>query len=107
MEPTANDLFAALGEPTRRAIFQRLSHEGEQTVGRLTTHAGVSQPAVSKHLAVLRQAGLVEGRPEGRETYYRVRSEGLAPLIDWLGVYGVFWRDRIDALSDLLDRMDT
>ncbi|VWC00782.1 ArsR/SmtB family transcription factor [Burkholderia lata] len=107
MEPTANDLFAALGEPTRRAIFQRLSHEGEQTVGRLTVHAGVSQPAVSKHLAVLRQAGLVEGRPEGRETYYRARSEGLAPLIDWLGVYGVFWRDRIDALSDLLDRMDT
>ncbi|VWD55801.1 ArsR family transcriptional regulator [Burkholderia lata] len=54
----------------------------------------------------MRQAGLVEGRLEGRETYYRARSEGLAPLIDWLGVYGVFWRDRIDALSDLLDRMD-
>lgn len=107
MTPTANDLFAALGEPTRRAIFQRLSHEGEQTVGRLTEHAGVSQPAVSKHLAVLRRAGLVERRPEGRETYYRARSEGLAPLIDWLGVYGVFWHDRIDALSDLLDRMDT
>ncbi|MDN7491306.1 MULTISPECIES: ArsR/SmtB family transcription factor [Burkholderia] len=107
MDPTANDLFAALGEPTRRAIFQRLSHEGEQTVGRLTAHAGVSQPAVSKHLAVLRQAGLVEGRPEGRETYYRARPEGLAPLVDWIGVYGVFWRDRIDALSDLLDRIDT
>ncbi|MBP6706275.1 helix-turn-helix transcriptional regulator [Achromobacter sp. Marseille-Q0513] len=106
MEPDANDLFAALGDPTRRAIFQRLSHEGEQTVGRLTAHAGISQPAVSKHLAVLRRAGLVDDRREGRETHYRIRAQGLAPLIDWLGVYGIFWRDRLDALSDLLDRMD-
>lgn len=104
---SARVLFAALGDPTRRAIFQQLALEGEQTVGRLTDYAGISQPAVSKHLAALRNAGLVEGRKEGRETYYHATSQGLAPLIDWLQVYGIFWRDRIDALSDLLDRMDT
>ncbi|CAB3896400.1 ArsR/SmtB family transcription factor [Achromobacter deleyi] len=103
----ARALFTALGDSTRRAIFQQLTLEGELTVGRLTEHAGISQPAVSKHLAVLRHAGLVEGRKEGRETYYHATSQGLAPLIDWLQVYGVFWRDRLDALSDVLDRMDT
>lgn len=106
LEP-ARVLFTALGDSTRRAIFQQLTQAGEQTVGRLTDYAGISQPAVSKHLAVLRHAGLVEGRKNGRETYYHATSQGLAPLIDWLQVYGIFWSDRLDALSDLLDRMDT
>ncbi|MTJ82306.1 MAG: helix-turn-helix transcriptional regulator [Telmatospirillum sp.] len=105
--PSPSDaLFAALADPTRRAIFQRLSLEGEQTVRALTDHSGVSQPAVSKHLAVLKRAGLVHDRPAGRETHYRVRIEGLAPLIDWVSVYAVFWKDRLDALEDLLQRMD-
>lgn len=103
----ARVVFTALGDSTRRTIFQELTRDGEQTVGHLTERAGISQPAVSKHLATLRRAGLVEGRRQGRETYYHATSEGLAPLVDWLRVYGVFWRDRFDALSDLLDRMDT
>lgn len=107
MESPADTLFAALGDPTRRAIFQRLSRDGEQTVHALTSHAGISQPAVSKHLAVLRRAGLVSDRRAGRETHYRVRIEGLAPLIDWMSLYAGFWRDRLDALEDLLGRMDT
>lgn len=104
---TSFDLvFTALADPTRRAIFQRLSHDGEQTVHVMTGQAGISQPAVSKHLAVLKRAGLVDDRRAGRETHYRVRPEGLAPLVDWMGLYGGFWRDRFDALEDLLSRMD-
>ncbi|MGQ9365838.1 ArsR/SmtB family transcription factor [Azospirillum sp. A39] len=106
--PTPADLlFAALADPTRRAIFQRLAREGEQTVHVLTAPSGVSQPAVSKHLAVLKRAGLVTDRRAGRETFYRARAEGLAPLIDWMSLYGAFWRERLDALDDLLGRMDT
>lgn len=107
MRSSADLLFSALGDPTRRAIFQRLSRDGEQTVHVLTGHSGVSQPAVSKHLAVLKRAGLVIDRRAGRETHYRARVEGLAPLIDWMGLYGGFWRERFDALEDLLGRMDT
>lgn len=107
MPSSANTLFAALVDPTRRAIFQRLSQEGEQTVHALTEHSGISQPAVSKHLAVLKRAGLVNDRRAGRETNYRVRVQGLAPLIDWMGLYAAFWRERLDALEDLLQRMDS
>jgi len=99
-------LFRALADPTRRAIFERLMHEGEQTVRSLTAHARVSQPAVSKHLALLREAGLVRDRPEGRNVHYRAEPKALAPLVDWLSVYGAFWRDRFDRLEALLKRMD-
>jgi DNA-binding transcriptional ArsR family regulator len=107
MRSSPDILFTALADPTRRAIFQRLSREGEQTVHALTGHAGVSQPAVSKHLAVLKRAGLVNDRRAGRETHYRARIEGLAALIDWMSLYGAFWRERLDALENLLGRMDT
>jgi DNA-binding transcriptional ArsR family regulator len=107
MDTAADILLAALGDPTRRAIFQRLSQEGEQTVHALTEQSGVSQPAVSKHLAVLKRAGLVGDRRAGRETHYRVRGEGLDPLINWMSLYAGFWRERLDALEELLGRMDT
>ena len=107
MHSSTNILFAALADPTRREIFQRLSREGEQTVHVLTDYAGISQPAVSKHLAVLKHAGLVHDRRTGRETHYRVRIEGLIPLVDWMAIYGTFWRERFDALEDILGRMDT
>lgn len=100
-------VLSALADPTRRAIFERLSQAGEQTVHALTHRAGISQPAVSKHLGVLKRARLVKDRRAGRETYYRARVEGLRPLIDWMGFYGAFWRERLDALEDLLGRMDT
>ena len=63
-------LFRALADPTRRAIFERLCRDGDQTVAALTSQAKVSQPAVSKHLGVLKQAGLVGNRHEGRQTHY-------------------------------------
>lgn len=106
MQTVADDLFKALADPTRRAIFERLSRDGEQTVRALTDRAGVSQPAVSKHLGVLKLANLVRDRREGRETHYRAQPQALAPLIDWMSLYGAFWRDRFDRLETLLKRMD-
>jgi DNA-binding transcriptional ArsR family regulator len=105
--PLAPDLLLrSLADPTRRAIFERLVHDGEQTVHVLTGPAGVSQPAVSKHLGMLKRAGLVQDRRAGRETHYRARPEALIPLMDWITLYGAFWRDRFDRLEDLLTRMD-
>jgi DNA-binding transcriptional ArsR family regulator len=106
MSLASSTLFKALADPTRRSIFEQLCREGEQTVWRLTRHAHISQPAVSKHLAALKSAGLVRDRREGRETHYRAEPRGLAPLIDWMSVYATFWRDRFDRLEDLLERMD-
>ncbi len=99
-------LFKSLADPTRRALFERLSRDGEQTVRMLTDRSGVSQPAVSKHLGVLRQAGLVRARHRGRQTHYTAQPRALAPLVDWMTYYSSFWHDRFDRLEDLLKRMD-
>jgi DNA-binding transcriptional ArsR family regulator len=105
--PAAPDLvFKSLADPTRRALFERLSRGGEQTVHALTESSGVSQPAVSKHLGVLKQAGLVRDRRAGRETHYCALPQGLKPLFNWMDHYGAFWRERFDRLEDLLKRMD-
>ena len=77
-----------------------------KTVGALTARAGVSQPAVSKHLGVLKQAGLVRDRHEGRQTHYSAQLGALAPLIDWTSQMAGFWQSRFDQLEDLLKRMD-
>ena len=98
--------LGALADPTRRAIFERLCRDGEQTVGAITAGAGVSQPAVSKHLGVLKQAGLVADRHEGRQTHYAARIGALAPLLDWTREMAGFWEQRFDDLDDLLKRMD-
>jgi len=103
---THETLFRTLADPTRRGIFEQLCREGEQTVGALTIRAGVSQPAVSKHLGVLKQAGLVRDRPEGRLTHYSARPGALAPLIDWSSRMTGFWEAKFDDLEDLMKRMD-
>jgi len=99
-------LFRSLADPTRRAIFERLCRQGEQTVAALTAQAGISQPAVSKHLGILKQAGLVRDRQEGRQTHYSAQLGALAPLIDWTSRMTGFWQSRFDQLEDLLKRMD-
>jgi DNA-binding transcriptional ArsR family regulator len=107
--PTPNPhalLFRTLADPTRRAIFERLCREGEQTVAELTARAGISQPAVSKHLRLLKEASLVLGRHEGRETRYSAEAGALSPLIDWTSQMKGFWQSRFDGLEDLLNRMD-
>jgi DNA-binding transcriptional ArsR family regulator len=106
MQAVTDSVFRALADPTRRAIFERLARDGEQTVHALTDRSGVSQPAVSKHLTVLKRAKLVRHRREGRETHYRAHPDALAPVVDWLDHYGAFWRERFDELENLLKRMD-
>jgi DNA-binding transcriptional ArsR family regulator len=106
MTGASDQIFATLADPTRRGIFERLCREGELTVGALTAQAGVSQPAVSKHLRALKTAGLVRDRHQGRLTHYSARCGALAPLIDWTGRMAGFWEARFDDLEDLLKRMD-
>jgi DNA-binding transcriptional ArsR family regulator len=106
MLSTPDVLFKALADPTRRAVFERLCRNGEQTVRALTDQSGVSQPAVSKHLAILKLAGLVRDRHEGRQTHYSAQLGALAPLIDWTSQMAGFWQSRFDHLEDLLKRMD-
>ena len=106
MPNTHDTLFRTLADPTRRALFERLCREGEQTVGALTARAGISQPAVSKHLGLLKRAGLVRDRPDGRLTHYSAQLGALAPLIDWTSEMAGFWQRKFDDLEDLLKRMD-
>lgn len=98
-------VFRALADPSRRAIFEQLTR-GEAAVKDLTACFDISQPAVSQHLAQLRQAGLATERREGRLVYYRIEPKGLRPLVSWIKHYQAFWFDRLDRLSALLDRMD-
>jgi DNA-binding transcriptional ArsR family regulator len=91
MSAAAEIIFKSLADPTRRAIFESLARDGETTVHALTGQSGVSQPAVSKHLGILKLAGLVRDRPAGRETHYSAQPQALGPLIDWMGLYGACW----------------
>jgi DNA-binding transcriptional ArsR family regulator len=107
MATRAPDLiFKTLGDPTRRAIFERLCRDGEMTVWKITAPSGVSQPAVSKHLGALKLAGLVKDRREGRETHYSAQPQALASLTDWARQMTDFWERKLDNLEDLLNRMD-
>ena len=106
MTATHDELFKALADPTRRTLFERLCRCGQQTVTALTAHAGVSQPAVSKHLGVLKRAGLVRDRHEGRLTHYSARPDTLTPLTEWTKQMTGFWQGRFDDLENLLERTD-
>jgi DNA-binding transcriptional ArsR family regulator len=99
-------VMRTLADPTRRALFESIVARGETTAGALTRGAGVSQPAVSQHLRALKEAGLVAERRAGRNVHYRAAPHGLAPLIDWLAIYGVFWRERFANLATLLKEID-
>jgi len=92
-----------LAEPRRLAIFDLL-RDGERPVGELVDRLGVSQPAVSKHLRVLKNAGLVEARADAQRRLYRIRPEPLAELDEWLASYRELWTAHLDRLEDHLDR---
>jgi DNA-binding transcriptional ArsR family regulator len=98
-------IFHALADPSRRAIFESLTR-GEAAVKELTARFDVSQPAVSQHLATLKDAGLVHGRRQGRCVYYRVEPGGMKPLIDWITHFRAFWTERVARLEKLLEKMD-
>ena len=99
-------VLRTLADPTRRAVFERIVGSDEITVVELTRGSGVTQGAISQHLKSLKHAGLVAERPEGRNVFYRAQPEGLAPLVDWMGHYGVFWRERFANLRTLLKEID-
>jgi DNA-binding transcriptional ArsR family regulator len=101
-----NAVMRALADPTRRAVFEQVVSSDEITVVELTRASGVTQGAISQHLKVLKQAGLVAERPEGRKVYYRAQPEGLEPLVGWMSHYGVFWRERFANLRTLLKEID-
>ncbi len=106
-EATAiNAVMRTLADPTRRAVFERIVRSDEITVVELTRGSSVTQSAISQHLRSLKEAGLIAERPQGRNVHYRAKPEGLAPLVDWLGHYGVFWRDRFTNLRTLLKEID-
>jgi DNA-binding transcriptional ArsR family regulator len=98
-------LFRALADPTRRALFERLSHE-EHSVSALAASFPISQPAISQHLATLREAGLVTVRKDGRNAFYRVDPKGLTPLVNWVDRYRSFWPAKLDKLKAVLRGME-
>ena len=95
-------VMKTLADPTRRAVFERIAAGGEVAATGLVKGSKVSQPAISQHLRALRDAGLVSERRDGRHVHYRVAPDGLAPLIDWIGHYQTFWRERFENLEKLL-----
>jgi DNA-binding transcriptional ArsR family regulator len=99
------EIFKALADPTRRAVFEKLAGGGRNAT-ELRAGLPISQPAMSQHLGVLREAGLIREARAGRTVTYTMNPEGLAPLRDWLERYGAFWPARIDALKGLLKEMD-
>lgn len=103
-EGVLDAVFAALADPTRRAILERLA-QGEATVTELAAPLDISQPAVSKHLRVLKQAGLVVVRPQAQRRLYALRPEPLRELDAWLTPYRRMWSERLDALERHLDAM--
>ncbi len=101
--PVALPALQALAEPRRQAILALL-RDGEQPVGALVDQLGLSQPAVSKHLRVLKEAGMVESRVDAQRRLYRIRPEPLAELDHWLAGYRALWETRLDLLEAHLDR---
>jgi DNA-binding transcriptional ArsR family regulator len=94
--------YTAVAEPSRRRILDLL-RDGERSVNDLVARIGLSQPGVSKHLRVLRDAGLVEVRPDGRQRWYALRAEPLAEVNEWLEPYREYWTRHLDALERHLE----
>jgi DNA-binding transcriptional ArsR family regulator len=100
--PTTDDVFAALANPVRRRLLELLA-AGPRTAGALAEEFDLSRPAVSEHLQVLRNAGLVHGEVSGRERHYELTAGPLADVGDWLHPFERYWRDRLRSLTDVLE----
>jgi DNA-binding transcriptional ArsR family regulator len=101
--PAASDPFRAIADPGRRRMLDAML-EGEQSVGALTDLLGISQPSVSQHLQVLKEAGLVRERQEGRHRFYRAEAAALRKVAVWIAQYEAFWKGKLDALGRHLAR---
>ncbi len=102
----APDRFSALADPTRRHLLEQLA-QSDLAVAELTAGVSVSQAAVSQHLRILCEAGLVSCRRDGRHAYYRIKPGALTELRDWLDALDRFWRERLTALGEYLDQAAT
>jgi DNA-binding transcriptional ArsR family regulator len=102
---TEYDIFKALADPTRGSIFKKLA-AGSMNASALRKGMDISQPAMSQHLSVLRNAGLVREQRQGRFVHYEVDPEGLMRIAEWLGHYRRYWPERINDLRNLLKDMD-
>src|SRR5262245_16336411 len=99
------DVFRAVADPTRRGVLEALGKRGEQTVSGLVQVVGVEMPILSRHLAILREAGLVSQRQAGRNRLYKIEPEGLRQIFDWAALFAEFWGDKIGNLRDYLDTL--
>jgi DNA-binding transcriptional ArsR family regulator len=103
-KPTTHDPFNAVAEPKRRQILEVLGAE-ELPVNEIVEALGWPQPMVSKHLAVLKEVGLVSERRAGRQRLYRVNAERLKPIYDWVAPFEQYWSERFDRLDQILEKM--
>ena len=106
LTPTLPTVFAALADPTRLAIVERLLAEGERSAGEIAEPFDISKPAVSKHLKVLENAGLIERRVERQWRLCRARPETIKMMDDWMQRYRAFWEGSFDRLEELLTKPD-
>jgi DNA-binding transcriptional ArsR family regulator len=97
------DVYSAVADPTRRRMLQLLADADELSLHEIMTHFQISRTAVSKHLAILAEAGLVTDRKAGRETRYRLNAAPLREIQEWVTTYEQFWTDRIEQLRKLLE----
>lgn len=97
------DVYAAIADPTRRKLLRLLAEAEELPLHELTAHFQMGRTAVSKHLAILKEAGLVSDRKVGRETRYRLHADPLKEVKDWIGFYEKFWTSRVAILKNLLE----
>jgi DNA-binding transcriptional ArsR family regulator len=102
--PRSTDVYAAIADPTRRALLLRLAREGEKSVSELLEPLTISQPAVSKHLRLLREARLVRSRKEGRIRIYAIDAKKLREVHDWVTHFEKYWDEKLDALGRYLDK---
>ncbi|NER78287.1 MAG: helix-turn-helix transcriptional regulator [Leptolyngbya sp. SIO1D8] len=100
--PAKTDVFAAISDPTRRSLLDRL-REGEQPVKQLAAPFDMSMPAISQHLSVLCEVGLVVQRRVGRQRFYRLNPEPLKQVANWVAYYECFWQGKLASLGDYLE----
>ena len=102
--PAKADVFLAIADPTRRAVLTRLARDGERKVTDLLEPFAMSQPAVSKHLRILREAGLVRSRKQGRLRIYQIEAVRLREVYDWVNHFEKYWDQKLDALVEYLNK---
>ncbi len=103
MQNLTQNAFRALADPTRRDIIKLLAYQ-DMTIGQLTNRFDMTRAAVKKHLTVLSDGGLITVETRGRERINRIEPQGMAPVLDWLSYFDQFWDERLNSLSEAIER---